>query len=176
MTIDVGTATCKFFMFTNNIVSVRVFCKEKSNISNRRFKKLIDMNNTVFTLCSWVYVNGPFQRTIAKVSKPSGWFHLGVVSRATTVTLYINGRQASGVTYAYNALNNARPQNGQWIVGREFLENNNYYSSLMIDELILWNRPLGDDEMKDIADRDARLDTGQSPTSVSGLIPFTRFM
>ena len=71
-----------------------------------------------------------------------GWFHLAMVyhglNNGEGFTLYHNGVEVAHVDFKSASSYNAGP--GSMVIGRSFTNNDDIYTSVVVDELTLWNR------------------------------------
>ena len=79
-----------------------------------------------------------------------GWFHLVVVylgpNNGQGLVVYVNGTEVGRTAVMSTTL--LQPGNGQLVIGKGY--GNDYYSSVVVDELTLWNRELSDQEIMDL--------------------------
>ena len=70
--------------------------------------------------------------------KPTGWFHLTVVyhGAGNDVDIYYNGQRRDTVSPSSST---APTGSGYILIGRPYVDGDNYYATVEIDELTLWN-------------------------------------
>ena len=81
----------------------------------------------------------------------AGWFHLAVVylglNNGQGLVVYVNGEVERDTTKDDDTY---QPGNGQLVIGKKFIDRNDDYSSVGVDELTLLNRQLTAQEIEDL--------------------------
>ena len=62
--------------------------------------------------------------------------------------VYVNGTEVGRDEDQYDIL--FEPGNGQFVIGKWFIDIDDYYASVAVDELTRWNRELTDLEIEDL--------------------------
>ena len=81
---------------------------------------------------------------------PTGWFYVVLTYQDQTLAAYHNkivqtGRQVSGAASSLSA-------SGTAFIGKSYVDVDNHYSSVIVDELVMWNRVLSPAEVVQIYD------------------------
>ena len=75
--------------------------------------------------------------------------HLGE-GEGDAFSLYVNGVSVGGFTVVSG--NRNQPGPGRMVIGRRCVNDDGYYASVVVDELLLWNRKLTQQEIQSIYD------------------------
>ena len=78
---------------------------------------------------------------------PANWFHTTVVVHGSDVSasVYMNGSPAETSTTEYNGTYN--PGYSEIGIGKLYLNDDRFHSTVEVDELIIWNRSLTEKEV-----------------------------
>ena len=81
---------------------------------------------------------------------PTDWFHLVLSHQDQTLVVYHNkivqtGSQGSGTAIFQNAP-------GTSVIGKSYVNLDNHYSSVIVDELAMWNHALSEAQVVQIYD------------------------
>ena len=70
--------------------------------------------------------------------KPTGWFHLTIVYHGdgNDVDIYYDGQRKDTFSPGSSTVPSG---SGHTVIGRQFIDQDNYYATVEIDELTLWN-------------------------------------
>ena len=94
-------------------------------------------------------LNGVFR---ADLPRQAGWIHytfvLGVRNEADGFTVYVNGVLATEGSMSSDE--GFAPGSGAMVIGRRYLDFDSRYVSVIVDELLLWNRKLTQPEIQKI--------------------------
>ena len=76
----------------------------------------------------------------ATVAPPAGWFHLTVMYRGDGkgLMIYYDGETIGSAT-TKNSYTEIGSSSGEVVLGRQLTNKDNYYASVMVDEVALWN-------------------------------------
>ena len=84
--------------------------------------------------------------------RTSGWFHVALVYHGPNdgegITVYHDGTQVEHDDTRYNRSYTTGP--GSMVIGRKYTNRDDYYTSVVVDELTMWNRQLSVQEIQDI--------------------------
>ena len=87
----------------------------------------------------------------AYTQRPGGWFHSALVyyNNNQGYSVYHNGQWVGNNTSG--SVTTFTPGDGRMVIGRFFVNQDRDYSSVEVDELTLWNRPLTVQEVEMLA-------------------------
>ena len=91
-------------------------------------------------------------------NRPSGWFHIALVVEGNRdMEVYNNkvARTESVITNHRTSNDPFIPGSGVTIIGKKYTDRDNSYSSVVVDEVAMWNRALSETEVAQIYDMDS---------------------
>ena len=84
------------------------------------------------------------------VGVPVGWFHAVLIYQEDQITVYHNKILQSGLLGT--GTTSKPPGSGTVMIGRGIIDRVNYWGSVIVDELAMWNRALSETEVAQLYD------------------------
>ena len=108
-------------------------------------------------------IDGRFWATSTTEIAYGQWVHLAFVyhgpNEGEGISIYYNGERVSEDRTKHEISVSPSDENTAIVIGRRFRLKDSYYVSVAVDELMLWNRPLSDNDIQNFTDSDDCPDT-----------------
>ena len=79
--------------------------------------------------------------------RPSGWFHIVMVLHGAGDELVAYQDKVATRSTEKQLKSNHQLYSGKTVIGRTYVDDDSNYTSLILDELTFWNRPLTQEEV-----------------------------